>query len=106
MVIVYAAVVTLTFEEKQYGVYALGYYTVVSFLQDILFSIKTHNELAEYRKISHRKLKRLSNSIMLIVYWLERINNGSMLLNSNKNFYSFGPYSSNSMYSLRGRLKC
>ena len=49
MVIVYAAVVTLTFEEKQYGVYALGYYTVVSFLQDILCSIKTHNELAEYR---------------------------------------------------------
>ena len=86
MVIVYAAVVTLTFEEKQYGVYALGYYTVVSFLQDILFSIKTHNELAEYRQKLTKQLFNKALTDLNTKYMIDfHTNPGSKVVDDQKN---------------------
>jgi len=46
VLVVYSACLTLLFVEKQYSIYALGFYCCITFLQDSLFAIKTQNELA------------------------------------------------------------
>lgn len=70
MLVIYAAGVTLLFSEKQYAIYALGYYACIKFLQDTLFAIKTQNELAvEKSKVSKElmstALKELNDKYMV-----------------------------------------
>lgn len=43
VLVVYAAAVSLFFQEKQYSIYVLGYYCSMTFIQNILFSLKTYN---------------------------------------------------------------
>ena len=46
VLVVYSAALTLFFSQKEFAIYSLGYYCSITFLQDILFAIKTQNELA------------------------------------------------------------
>ena len=43
VVVIYSAIVTLIFDQKEFAVMALGYFCVVTFLSEMLFAIKTHN---------------------------------------------------------------
>ena len=43
VLVVYAAGVTLIFNDRQYAIYAMGFYCCVTFLQDVLFALKTQN---------------------------------------------------------------
>jgi hypothetical protein len=70
VVVVYSATVTLVFTQKSYAVYALSYYLATTFLQEVLFALKTHNELAEHKdkitpELVGKALKDLSTKYMV-----------------------------------------
>jgi hypothetical protein len=46
VLVVYAAVVSLMFTEKEWSIYVLGFYCCETFFQNILFALKTYEELA------------------------------------------------------------
>lgn len=46
ILIVYAAAVSLMFSQKQWTIYVLGFYCCETFFQNILFALKTYEELA------------------------------------------------------------
>jgi hypothetical protein len=45
-IIIYAAVVTIIFDSKDYAIYALGFYASLNFFLTIMFSLKSYHELA------------------------------------------------------------
>jgi hypothetical protein len=68
--VVYAAAVDLVFTGKQWAIYSLGLYCCTTFFINILFSLKTYEELADYpseltEELMLKTLEELDGKYML-----------------------------------------